>query len=87
MVDKTPIECVCAFYGKKPFKSAFSDKIVHCYECDAYNDGIEKGRQMERERMIKSLKLLNKKGFTITEALWAIADGIQEQALKGGKDV
>ena len=53
MADKTPVECVCAHYDKEPFKSAYSDKMVHCYECGAYNDGIEKGKQIERERVIE----------------------------------
>ena len=85
MTDKTPIECVCSYYDQEPFKSAYSDEMCHCYECDAYNDGIEKGRQMERERVIKSIaQIIMSSGNSV-----AVELNINEYliALKESKDV
>lgn len=37
--DTVQFDCVCASYDFEAFKSAYSEEIVHCYECDAYNRG------------------------------------------------
>jgi len=44
---------------------------------------VEEARKDERERVIKSLNLLVKKEFNLKDAISALEDAIEEQALKG----